>query len=658
MLFSKTQGISWNKLFKSFVLSFQEDIIASIPNRKGWLHFLAVGNWTEIFFEKMQGLHRAFLVASDEYEGYEVEEHLQYRVGTLVLKCMDFQDFERKLNTARNIPFWHPHANTIVYYQKADESKEVIAKIFFILWYFKSSNAILLQYNDETENFMVTHYNPYISEHFKLKHTYGCWTLEKITYPIENFEKSFVCTEGCHNVSVRSKLRADHLGTCIGFESISMSYGDNASHLGYTLFNDKTKNLHGFTLRTYIKEVLPFVQVDVNKNGTYSLHGRDGLTWNALSQAMNFTMDFSPSESIMKGSFIFEESIQQIYEFAQRKGDLLIIPVYQFDLVIVEIDLTVPFKASGVCFISHRAGFETALFDVKLLQTNFSVLVKFISCFLGTWFVFFVFNIVEKGVTSYDQAGKDLINAFRNILSISLFKPPKKQSFRIFLIISIWSFFVVNFATQAAIISFFSAHKRGKDVETYDDVIEKGYPIEGMASPDVLLPDTEEKFRKINSKLVPIQDIFGCVKSMSNDSRRFCLVDCSVGRYFERNKLNKKGEQYLHVAKDQVHSHYLNWIFHKDSPMTDQYNRIMHIFLQAGLIDKWEQYRFTDLKYEAPIKALDMDDLEGVFKCFFLLTCISVISFVIEVAIGIVKVSYQFFKARLLKWKTTRALRK
>ncbi|XP_028166062.1 uncharacterized protein LOC114356887 [Ostrinia furnacalis] len=633
-------------------------MIVAIPNRKGWMNFLAIGNWPDAFYKEIQSMHRAFLAADDEYDGFEVVEHLQYRVNTLVLKCLDFDDFEKKMNTARDIPYWHPHANTIVYYENAEESNDIIAKILFILWYYKMCNAILLQYNDDTEKFTVTHYNPYISEHFKLKYSYGCWTTKKITYPIENFEKSFTCTEGCHNVTVRSKLRADHLGTCIGFETIVKSYEDNASSLGSSLFNDKTKDLHGFTLRAYVKDVVPFVRINVNDDGTYTLNGRDGLVWATLSQNMNFSLDFSPSEKIMKGPFDFEESIQQIFEFAQRRGDLLLIPIYQFDLVIVEIDMTTAFKASGVCFMAHRAGFETTLFDVKVLLKNYTLVIKFVFCFLGTWFVFFIFNFVEKGSTSFDQFGKDLINAYRNMLSVSLFKPPKKQTFRMFLFFSIWSFFAINFVTQAAIISFFSAHKRGKDVDTYDDIIEKGYPIEGMASPDVVLPDTEEKFRKINSKLVPIQDIFGCVNHMSNDSRRFCLIDCSVGRYLERNKLNDKGEQYLHITKDQIHNYYTNFIFHRNSPMSDQFNRIMLIYLQAGLVDKWEQYRFTDIKDEALIKALDMSDLGGVFKCYFLLTIISCVFFAIEVAIGLIQRIKQFSTARFLEWKKRRVIKK
>lgn len=574
-----------------------------------------------------------FTTANDKRD-YGVEEILKYPSHTLVLDCRNFEDFEQKLSIARNSPYWHPHTNSIVYYRNNTESNAIIAKIFFGLWYYKSINAVILQYNDNSKRLMITYYNPYISEEFKLEHSYGCWTHRKITVAVRNLQDGIVCVKGCHNVTLHSKLRADYLGTCIGFESISIPYGDITKLRRLKLFEDKAKNLHGFPLRAYANEVMPFFLIDVNDDGTYTIHQRDGFIWNSMAKIMNFKLDLSINEKVMKSQFDFEVSIQEIYDFSRRKGDLLLFPLYQFDLVIVEIDMTVPFKESGVCFMSHRTGFETVLFDVKIFQTHYIELIQFIFCFLGIWLVFFVFNAAEKNIISFDQAGKDLVNAIRNILSISLYKPPKKSSFRIFLLISIWSFFVMNFATQAAIISFFSAAKRGKEVETFDDITEKGYVVEGMASPDVMLPETEEKFKRINAKLVPIRDLFACVKHMTNDSRRFCLIDCSVGRYLERNLLNEKGEQYLHIARDQVHNNYLNMILQKHSPLTDEYNRNMHKFLQAGLINKWEQYRYTDIKYEAPVKSLDMADLIGIFKCYMFLVMLSILTFLTEVATG------------------------
>lgn len=579
----------------------------------------------------MQGVQMTFIVANDTLKGFKEHEQSRYHAHTLVMACNDYDDFEINFNIVRQMHYWHPHTNTIVYYHNASESNDIISRIFFALWYYKSINSIILQYNDASEMLKVTHYSPYISDNYKLEHSYGCWTRRKITLAVRSLREDIVCTEGCHNVTLNPKLRSNQLGTCIGFETINISYDDEKILRKIQLFEDKTKNFHGFKLKAYGCEVMPFFMVN-ESNGSYSIGARDGEIWKTLASMMNFTIDLSLSEKTLKAPFDFERIIKQIFDFSVRKADLMLNPVYQYDLIVVDVDQTLPYKGSGLCFLTHRAGFDTTLFDVKLLQHNFMLLIEFIFCFLGIWFVFFVFNVVEKGTISFDQAGKDLVNAIRNILSVSLFKPPKKGSFKIFLFISIWSFFVMNFATQAAIISFFSAFKRGKEVETFDDVIEKGYIIEGLSSPDVMLPQTEEKFNKINSKLVPIRNLFGCVDQMANNSQRICLIDCSVGRFVERNKLNDKGEQYMHIAKDQIHSHFLTMVLQKHSALTNEYNRNMYKILEAGLINKWEQYRFADMKYESPVKSLDMSDLIGIFKCYLLLIGLSIAIFAVEVS--------------------------
>ncbi|KAM3965295.1 uncharacterized protein ACR2FA_000683 [Aphomia sociella] len=559
---------------------------------------------------------------------HQMDVRIAYKAHTIVMKCLDFTDFELIFMKMYSSPYWHPHANLILYFQ-IDQTKDEIAKIYFILWYYKVCNAIIVHYSKEY--FYVSYFNPYINEKYRLEYNFGCWTAKKIGLPLRGFKNSFVCVKECHNVTQHSKLRANNLGTCIGFDIHEIHYNDTKYLNKMNLFEDKGKNLHGFALRGYITEVKPFMVIEEQPNGSYVLLARDGLIWTTISKIMNFTIDLSPSLAVMKKPFNFELTIQQVYSFSHRKGDLFLIPIYQFDPIIIETDNTFPYKGSGLCIMAHRAGFDTSFFDITLLFKNYDLTIEFLFCFLCIWFVFFLFNAVENNNISFDQAGKDLVNAFRNILSISLYKGPKNKLFRIFMTSSIWSFFVLNFFTQAAIISFFSSFKRGKEVNTFEDVLDKGYKIVGMSSPDALLPDTEERFVRLNSKLVPIDDIMECVSLMMNDTQRFCLVDCAIARYLERNKLNRNGEQYLHVAQDRFHSLYLNMLLPKYSSMTKQFDKYIRWIFEAGLIKKWEEYRYADIKDEVQIKPLGLKDLLGIFKCYCLFLGLSTLVFVIEV---------------------------
>ncbi|CAG9786839.1 unnamed protein product [Diatraea saccharalis] len=530
--------------------------------------------------------------------------------------------------------------------------------MFFMFWYYLCVNAIIIRYNDSIEKLMITYYSPYIYENYKLDHEFGCWTHKKITYPVENIHESFVCVKECNNLTLNSALKTNHLGTCIGLRTIIVDYEDKKLLKEIDVFEEKGKNLHGYPLTAFVLEIMPFLMIDENPDGTYTLRERDGRIWNTMAELMNFTIDISPCADFMKKPFNFELVIKLIFDYSMRKADLILMPVYQFNFLVVDFDMGVPYKESGVCFMAHRAGFETSLFDFKMVTANYELLLEALCCFVGTWFVFFIFNVVEKGIVSFDQVGKDLINAIRNVLSIPLYKPPKTGKFRFFLLMSIWSYFIINFAIQAVIISFYSVYKRGKDVDTFKDIVEKGYIIEGVPSPDVVLPETNDINIIINSRVVAVRNMFECVNKIANDRHRFCLNDCSVGRYLQRNLLNDKGEQYLHIAKDQIHNHLLTMLQYKNSPLTDHLKKHMLRIVQAGLIDKWEEYRFHDITDDVPVKSLSMDDLLGIFECYCVLLCVSIMTFLLEVTISNAKRMRRTLNIKYSQWHRARAVKK
>lgn len=572
------------------------------------------------------------MITNIDNEDEEIQNVTPNPSNTIVINLEDIDQYDETILKLIKSPYWHPYSNIILYYH--EHNQEILSKLFFSMWYYKAINVIIVQYDDTQKLLLISHYTPYVTEDYKLDQLYGCWTKRKITMPILKFQEGLICESQCHNVSIHSKLRANNLGTCIGYSTIAVPY--NASHVLPTLnlFEDKSKNLHGFAFRTYATEVQPFLLIDVTGNGSYTLRNRDGMIWNSMAELMNFTIDLSPSFDVMKENFNYGVNIQHVFNLSHRNADLYLIPVYLFDLVFVKVDQTTLFKESGVCIISHRAGFDMTLFDGNTIRANRTAIAQFVCCFLSIWLLFSIYQIAEKSSLSLDQIGKDLMNAFRNVLLISLCNPPRWRTFRIFLTVSLWSFFLINFASQATIISFLTAVKRGKEVDTFEDVIDKGYPMYAMGSPDLILPDTEERFRIINSKIIPQLDLFDCIRNMTQDKQRFCLIDCAVGRYLERNRLNENGEQYLHVARhDRMHSHYLTMILQKYSPLTDRFNKFMVTFFEAGLVQKWEQYRYADIKSDATVRPLRINDVNNLFEMYCLSVGFTCIIFLLELFI-------------------------
>lgn len=617
----------------------------------GWNNILCFGRLPDNFYKKVQGLNLTFSISNiDVEDDYEIEGVVPYHSNVVIIDCVNFDQLEDVMTKVVSMPYWHPLAHVILYYHTVEDSK-MLAELFYIMWYYRAINAIILQYSDSEDLFHVSYYNPYTSEPYRFKNVYGCRLAKKIGMPYDDFATAFNCEVGCDNIPLESKTRMNFFGTCLGYETLLIHYNETSKLQQLDLFESKVKNFHGYPMRAFGVEVLPFLEINNHSDGTYTLHKRDAMVWNTMAELMNFTINLSPAEGKIKKPFDYDLNIQMIFSFSHRKFDLFLFPVYQFDLVLVQIDNTFPYKESGVCFLGHRADFETILFDEKLLINNISLVIQFLLCFIFTWFVFFLFNVEQRGRISLDQSGKDLVNTVRTILSIGLYNPPKQGSFRIYVFISLWSFFIINFSTQAAIISFFSAAKRGKEVDTFEDIAEKGYIVEGMASPDVILPNDKKMYRDINSRLISNKDLFGCVKKMDNDSRRFCLLDCAVCKYLERNKMNSRGEQYLHVAKDRAHGHYLNMLFQRDSAITELYNKYILSIVEAGLVTKWEQYRFTEIKEEAPVRPMAWEDVEGIYKCYGLLLTISLTTFLFEISMRIFSNLQQYL---LKRWKRIR----
>ncbi|XP_052741492.1 uncharacterized protein LOC112049254 [Bicyclus anynana] len=266
-------------------------------------------------FNKLKKLPFTNTVSDINEDDEQIENVVPYHSNIIIINCLNFQEFQDALTKTITLAYWHSLANIIVYYH-APYEKEIVAKIFFILWYYRAVNVIIVHNNDAKKTMLVTHFSPYINDNYQLS-----------------------------NIS-------NNLGTCIGYDTRSIFYDGTKGIQNMTLFEDKGKNLHGYTFRAFSIEVLPFLGIKEHDNGTYTLYRRDGMIWNTMANLLNFTIDLSSGRDIMKKQFDFEINIQRVFSFIQRKEDLVLFPIYQFDIIIAEIEYTVPLIDSGVCFLN------------------------------------------------------------------------------------------------------------------------------------------------------------------------------------------------------------------------------------------------------------------------------------------------------------------
>ncbi|CAH2048686.1 unnamed protein product, partial [Iphiclides podalirius] len=295
------------------------DIISEIVKRhlktNGWNNVLCFGHFPDNFYKNVQDLRLTFSISNiDVEDDYDIEDVVPYHSNVVIIDCLSFEQLEDIMTKVVSTPYWHPLAHVILYYHTVEDSK-MLARLFYILWYYRAINAIIFQYNDSEDKFYVSYYNPYNSEPYRYKHVYGCRLAKKIGMPFDDFATAFICEEGCEKIPIQSKLRMNFFGTCLGYETISMPYDEKLKLQRVNLFESKVKNFHGYPMRAYGAEVLPFLEIRNHSDGTYTLHKRDAMVWNTMAELMNFTIDLSPAEGKIKKPFDYDLNIQMTSSF-------------------------------------------------------------------------------------------------------------------------------------------------------------------------------------------------------------------------------------------------------------------------------------------------------------------------------------------------------
>ncbi|XP_046965820.1 uncharacterized protein LOC124534158 [Vanessa cardui] len=247
----------------------------------GWNNILIMGHLPNTLFHRLSVLPFTFAVTNIANDDDQIEDVIPYQSNIIIMSCADLDEFEKAMKKIVTLPYWHPLAKIILYYH-SKYHKETIAKMFFIYWFYRAINVIIVQYDETEKEMLISYYSPYMTE--------------------------------------------IHLGTCLGFETEKIQLTNLNRIQKLNLFEDKGKNLHGFTLYAYTVEVLPFLKLEEHEDGTYTYHRRDGMIWNTMAELFNFKIDITPAKKAIKEKFDYEINVLQVFSFAQRKADLILFP--------------------------------------------------------------------------------------------------------------------------------------------------------------------------------------------------------------------------------------------------------------------------------------------------------------------------------------------
>lgn len=243
------------------------------------------------------------------------------------------------------------------------------------------------------------------------------------------------------------------------------------------LFADKTRNLNNCSVRVSVgNNTEPFVISRLLTNGTYDLKGSDIKIINALSENLNFKIEYV---YIGHEGYFLENGKSEgpLRHLLDSKADLSITNWWLKTSRLKFLDATSPYLSDQIIFVvppgRELTAFEKLIFPFTLLLWLFIVW-----CFLIGFLVIFIIKRRSKATRNF-VFGKGVINPFLNMFTGFIGGSQKvlpKRNFGRFLLMTFLLYsLVIRTLYQGSFYILMRSHKGIKEVQSIDEMIEKDF---------------------------------------------------------------------------------------------------------------------------------------------------------------------------------------
>lgn len=224
---------------------------------------------------------------------------------------------------------------------------------------------------------------------------------------------------------------------------------------------------------------------------------------------------------------------------------------------------------------------------------------------------------------------------YLNILNVfvggSLTLLPRRNFARSLLMMFLLFSIVKRTLYQGALFQFLQADDRNKEVQTIDELVEKGFLVHMM--PSSIEHTQNMKFR--NHRVVVNSTILERKKMQTMNPHSNIAVTSSIEQILYFNKMNYKNLTTLTVCKETLFTFQYGIYFRKNSYLSSMFSEKISIFKESGLIDFWasdyisSKYLNVKLPSESPRK-LNMEQLLGSFEVLFIGWAVGIAILLIE----------------------------
>lgn len=394
-------------------------------------------------------------------------------------------------------------------------------------------------------------------------------------------------------------------------------------------FSVKVKQYYGCSVKTVAVELPPYVidpEDDVNP-------GYEVRVANEIAKKLNFSIKYIDHDETFWGAKSVNGSYAGLFhQLYLRNADLVIGLTPPNQTHIKDYSPTVCFTYTYINFYSPVA------IPVSTWQTFFFVFDT------KVWFLFaasaicmaFLLKLIAD-VRHENNEHKDMIECVFKIWSIifSNFNAQPKSPFskEVFVFWSVYCF-IISSAFQSVLMSFLTTPVYEKQVSNIRELLESNLQYGGFyVLHNMLNPPWNEYYAKLLDNWVSCPLTEECLNRTANKRDFASYKNFRQVLYLMPYYLDSSGKSKIYQFEEH-YIIYLNSVFTKNFPLLSNFDDVVLIMLQAGLVQKWEED--AQGKYVEPEDTtmetvpLTMDNLKLAFALLFGGYIISAITFLGE----------------------------
>lgn len=535
------------------------------------------------------------------------ENYIQRPANIIFFYVETLEDISHGIVEMTKTIYWSVKSKFVVYISKKAE----LQKIFFLFWWYTSLHCVILEYDYTKNDIKISEYTPYVTMlDDSDPNQFGCWSSMSSEDMFEGDMAPYLnCNDTCSSLNFDRRSESMHIQTCINIET-------KIYHKSLITLRDKTMNLGGFALSLFVINFPPLLVIDPSEEGLKRFKGKDGYIIKILADKINLTFTYSTDPKVTHNPQ-FQTWVNGLMEMSNRKYDYYANTVYLLPFSFPALDTTYPVEGSGLCFLVHRAGFIPTWVNLTNMF-DMGALIMVTAIFNLTAFIYFYFLTTSGNKNYFESFVRSYLYSMQLFLSSSVNWTDKKNSVRVFVFIIFWFIFVVNFVFQGTVVSLLTIPRTDPDINSFQELYDTGYVIEGYPSPDAMLPATSDLYIGINKRFRGNTALYSCMNDLKQKLPKACWMDCMIVTGLSKSERDGEGRRYIHIGKDRVHSHHLVYPLPRNTPLKPRFDYYIKKLFESGLLNQWRNFKIVDSSDGlTDNKVLNLGDLKGCFYILF-----------------------------------------